>query len=333
MTTLNVIEAVREAMLEEMRRDPAVFVMGEDVGRRGGVFLATKGLIEEFGEQRVIDTPLAEASIAGVAVGAAMAGMRPIAEMQFADFIWPAINQIIGEAARIRYGSKGKLQVPMVVRSPYGGHVRGGLYHSQSVEACFAHAPGLKVVAPATPYDAKGLLKAAIRDDDPVIFLEHKRAYRSVRGEVPDYDYTLPIGAADIKREGSDATIITYGLTLHYSLQAAEELAADRTDRTDRANVEVLDLRSLRPIDAETILASVRKTNRALVVHEDNAAVSVGSEVSALIAENAFDSLDAPVMRCAGPEIPAMPFAPTLEARYMTTPDKIAAKLRELLAY
>ncbi len=327
MATLNVIEAVREAMLEEMRRDPAVFVMGEDVGRRGGVFLATKGFIEEFGEQRVLDTPLAEASIAGVAVGAAMGGMRPIAEMQFADFIWPAVNQIIGEAARIRYGSKGKVHVPMVVRSPYGGHVRGGLYHSQNVEAYFAHTPGLKVVTPATPYDAKGLLKAAIRDDDPVIVLEHKRTYRSVRGEVPEEDYVVPIGSADVKREGSDATIVTYGLTLHYSLQAAEMLAEEG------ASVEVVDLRSVRPIDAEAVVASVQKTSRALVVHEDNAAVSVGAEVSALIAENAFDSLDAPVMRCAGPEIPAMPFAPTLEAVYMPTADKIAARLRELLAY
>ena len=327
MATLNVIEAVREAMFEEMRRDPSVFILGEDVGRRGGVFLATKGLIEEFGEQRVIDTPLAEASIAGIAVGAAMGGMRPIAEMQFADFIWPAANQIIGEAARIRYGAKGKLHVPMVVRSPYGGHVRGGLYHSQSVEAYFAHTPGLKVVTPATPYDAKGLLKAAIRDDDPVIVLEHKRTYRSVRGEIPEEDYIVPIGVADVKREGSDATIITYGLTLHYSLQAAEELA------NEGVNVEVVDLRTVRPLDAEMIVESVRKTNRALVVHEDNAAVSVGAEVSAIIAENAFDSLDAPVMRCAGPELPAMPFAPTLEAVYMPTADKIAAKLRELLAY
>ena len=185
MPTLTVIEAVRQALREEMERDPSVFVMGEDVGRRGGVFLATQGLVDEFGEERVIDTPLAESSIAGIAMGAAMAGMRPVAEMQFADFIWPAMNQIVGEAARARYGTYGGVHVPMVVRSPYGGHVRGGLFHSQSVEAYFAHTPGLKVVTPATPFDAKGLLKAAIRDDDPVIFLEHKRTYRSVRGDVP----------------------------------------------------------------------------------------------------------------------------------------------------
>ena len=327
MAILTVIEAVREAMREEMRRDPSVFVMGEDVGRRGGVFLATKDFAEEFGEARVLDTPLAESSIAGVAIGAALYGLRPVAEAQFADFIWPTVNQIIGEAARIRYGSNGQLNVPLTLRSPYGGHVRGGLYHSQSVEAHFAHTPGLKVIAPATPYDMKGLLKAAIRDDDPVVALEHKRTYRSVRGEVPDEDYVLPIGAAEVKREGRDLSVITYGLTLHYALQAASELEGEGV------SAEVVDLRTLRPLDAETILASVRKTGRALVVQEDNAAVSVGSEASALIAEHAFEHLDAPVMRLAGPEVPAMPFAPTLEAAYMPTSDKIAAKIREMAAY
>ena len=327
MAVVTVIEAIRDAMREEMARDGSVFVMGEDVGRRGGVFLATKDFLDEFGEGRVVDTPLAEASIAGIAVGAALSGLRPIAEVQFADFIWPTVNQMIGEAARIRYGSNGKLNVPMVLRSPYGGHVRGGLYHSQSVESYFAHTPGLKVVAPATPYDAKGLLKAAIRDDDPVIVLEHKRTYRSVRGETPDEDYVVPIGSAEVKREGTDASIITYGLTLHYSLQAAAEL------ENEGVSVEVVDLRTLRPLDTETVLESVRRTSKALVVHEDNAAVSVGSEVSALIAEHVFEYLDAPVMRCAGPEIPAMPFAPTLEAAYMPTAEKIAAKLRELVAY
>lgn len=327
MAVLTVIEAAREAMREEMRRDPSVFVMGEDVGKRGGVFLATKDFVQEFGEARVLDTPLAESSIAGVAIGAALYGLRPVAEAQFADFIWPTVNQIIGEASRIRYGSNGRLNVPLTLRSPYGGHVRGGLYHSQSVEAHFAHAPGLKVVAPATPYDMKGLLKAAIRDDDPVVALEHKRTYRSVRGEVPDEDYVVPIGAADVKREGRDLSVITYGLTLHYALQAASEL------ESEGVSAEVVDLRTLRPLDAEAILASVRKTGRALVVQEDNAAVSVGSEVSALIAEHAFEHLDAPVMRLAGPEVPAMPFAPTLEAAYMPTSDKIAAKIREMAAY
>ena len=327
MAVLTVIEAAREAMREEMRRDPSVFVVGEDVGKRGGVFLATKDFVQEFGEARVLDTPLAESSIAGVAIGAALYGLRPVAEAQFADFIWPTVNQIIGEASRIRYGSNGRLNVPLTLRSPYGGHVRGGLYHSQSVEAHFAHAPGLKVIAPATPYDMKGLLKAAIRDDDPVVALEHKRTYRSVRGEVPDEDYVVPIGAADVKREGRDLSVITYGLTLHYALQAASEL------ESEGVSAEVVDLRTLRPLDAEAILASVRKTGRALVVQEDNAAVSVGSEVSALIAEHAFEHLDAPVMRLAGPEVPAMPFAPTLEAAYMPTSDKIAAKIREMAAY
>jgi 2-oxoisovalerate dehydrogenase E1 component beta subunit len=327
MAIMTVIEAVREAMREEMRRDASVFVMGEDVGRRGGVFLATQGFIDEFGEERVIDTPLAEAGIAGVAVGAAMAGMRPIAEIQFGDFVFPAFNQIVGEAGRIRYGTNGTVNAPLVVRMPYGGHVRGGLFHSQSPEAYFAHTPGLKVVTPATPYDAKGLLKAAIRANDPVVFLEHKRTYRAVRGEVPDGDYVVPIGVADVKRPGDAATIVTYGLTLHYSLRAAEVLAADGVE------VEVVDLRTVSPIDRETVLKSVRKTNRALVVHEDNISLGVGAEVTALIAEHAFDSLDAPVMRLAGPDIPAMPFAPTLEAAYMPTADKIEAALRRLLEY
>ncbi len=328
MANITVIEAVRAAMAEEMRRDPSVFVMGEDVGRRGGVFLATQGLVDEFGEQRVMDTPLAEAAIAGIAAGAAMNGMRPIAEIQFADFIFPTMNQLIGEVARIRYGTKGKVSVPMVVRSPYGGHVRGGMYHSQSVEAYFAHTPGLKVVTPATPYDAKGLLKAAVRDEDPVIVLEHKRTYRSVKGEVPDEDYIVPIGSAEVKRDGTDATVVTYGLTVHYALQAAETLAEE-----DGVSIEVVDLRTVSPIDRETVLASVVKTSRVLVVHEDNISGGIGAEVSAIIAEHAFDSLDAPIMRCAGPDIPAMPFAPTLEAAFMPTPDKIADAMRKLLAY
>ena len=327
MSALTVLEAVREAMREEMQRDPTVFVLGEDVGRRGGVFLATQGFIDEFGAGRVIDTPLAEAAIAGVAVGAAMRGMRPIAEIQFGDFMFPVFNQIIGEAARIRYGTRGNVSVPLVVRSPYGGHVRGGLFHSQSPEAYFAHTPGLKVVTPSTPYDAKGLLKAAIRANDPVIVLEHKRTYRSVRGEVPDEDYIVPIGAADVKRKGDAATIVTYGLTLHYSLQAADKMAQDGVE------IEVIDLRTLKPLDRDTVLSSVRKTNRVLIVHEDNISLGVGAEVSAIIAEYAFDSLDAPIMRVAGPDIPAMPFAPTLEAAYMPTAEKIESALRQLLEY
>jgi len=327
MAVKNVIEAVREAMQEEMRRDERVFLMGEDVGKRGGVFLASQGFLEEFGPKRVVDMPLAEASIAGIAIGAALHGMRPIAEMQFTDFIWPAVNQLVGEAARIRYGTDGRVGVPIVVRSPYGGGVRGGLYHSQSAEGFFAHTPGLKVVCPATPYDAKGLLKAAIRDDDPVMFFEHKRTYRLVRGEVPDGDYTVPIGKADVKREGEHLTLITYGLALHYALEAAVEV------EKDGISVEVVDLRTLRPLDEATVLASVEKTGKALIVHEDNLTGGIGAEVAALIAEKAFTSLDGPVARLCGPDVPAMPYAPNLEAAFMLDKEKIAKAIRKLAAY
>ena len=314
-------------MREEMARDERVFVLGEDIGVRGGVFLATDGLLEEFGEERVIDTPLAESGIAGIALGAAIHGLRPIAEIQFADFIWPAINQLVGEAARVRYGSNNQLSVPMVVRSPYGGGVRGALYHSQSVEAFFAHTPGLTVVTPATPYDAKGLLKSAIRSDDPVIFLEHKRTYRLVRGEVPDEEYTLPIGVADVKLEGSDLSVITYGLMVHHCLEAARTLA------DEGISVEVVDLRTLRPLDTHAVLQSVAKTGKALVVHEDTKAGGIGGEVAAIISEEAFDQLDGPVRRLAGPEVPAMPFAPPLEAMFMLDSDKIANAMRDLAGY
>ncbi len=230
MPLKSVIEAVREAMLEEMRRDEKVFVMGEDVGQRGGVFLATQGFLEEFGQARALDTPLAEASIMGIALGAAFRGLRPIPEVEFADFVWPSVNQLIGEAARVCYGTNGALPVPMVVRIPYGGGIRGGLFHSQNVEAYFCHTPGLKVIAPATPYDAKGLLKSAIRDDNPVVFLEHKKTYRLVRGEVPEEEYLLPIGKADVKRAGGNVTVVSYGLMLHYCLEAAEVVAAEGID-------------------------------------------------------------------------------------------------------
>ena len=327
MAEQSVIEAVRDAMREEMRRDERVFVMGEDIGARGGVFLATEGFVEEFGEARVIDTPLAESSIAGIALGAAMHGMRPIAEIEFADFIWPTINQMVGEAARVRYGTNGKLSVPMVLRAPQGGGIRGALYHSQSVEAFFSHTPGLKVVTPATPYDAKGLLKSAIRSDDPVIFLEHKRTYRLVRGEVPDDDYTVPIGQADVKLEGEDLSVITYGLMVHHCIEAARELAQDGI------SAEVVDLRTVRPIDRETVLSSVQKTGKALIVHEDTKAGGIGAEVAGIIAEDAFEYLDGPVTRLAGPEVPAMPFAPPMEAAFMLSTEKIVAAIRKLVAY
>lgn len=327
MTIKTVLEAVHDAMQEEMTRDKTVFILGEDIGARGGVFLATEGFLQEFGEDRVIDTPLAESSIAGIALGAAMHGMRPIAEIEFGDFIWPTINQIVGEAARVRYGTDGKLNAPMVLRAPHGGGVRGALYHSQSVEAFFAHTPGLKVITPSTPYDAKGLLKSAIRDDDPVIFLEHKRTYRLVRGEVPDEEYTLPIGKADLKREGSDVTVITYGLMLHHCLEAAEAVEMDDID------VEVLDLRTVRPLDTDAILETTKKTGKVLIVHEDNKALGVGAEVSAIISENAFEYLDGPVVRLAGPEVPAMPFSPPLEDMYMINSARIENSIRQLAEY
>ncbi|MDP6823065.1 MAG: alpha-ketoacid dehydrogenase subunit beta [Dehalococcoidia bacterium] len=327
MPEMTVIEAVREALREEMERDTTVFTMGEDIGARGGVFLATEGFIDQFGAGRVIDTPLAEASIGGIALGAAVNGMRPVAEIEFGDFIWPAVNQIIGEAARVRYGTQGRRTAPMVLRVPYGGGVRGGLFHSQSIEVAFAHQPGLKVIAPATPYDAKGLLKSAIRDDDPVIFFEHKRTYRLVKGDVPDGDYTIPIGQADVKRTGSDMTIVSYGLVLHYCLEAAATLAEEGID------VEVVDLRTLRPLDTGTVLESVRKTSKAMVVHEDTKAGGIGGEIAAVIAEEAFEDLDAPVKRLAGPEVPAMPFSPLLEAEFMPSAEKIATAIRELAAY
>jgi len=327
MAVQTLIEAVRDAMREEMRHDTKVFVMGEDVGKRGGVFLSTQGFIEEFGESRVIDTPLAEASIMGIALGAAFRGMRPIPEVQFSDFLWPSVNQLVGEAARVCYGTDGKLSVPMVVRIPYGGGIRGGLFHSQNVEVLFFHTPGLKVVAPSTPYDAKGLLKSAIRDNNPVIFLEHKKTYRMVRGEVPEAEYLLPIGVADVKRAGSTLTLVSYGLMLHYCLEAAGAVSAEGID------VEVVDLRSLRPLDKETILESVKKTGKLMVVHEDNLTGGVGAEVAALAADEAFEYLDGPVTRLCGPDIPTMPFAQTLEDAYLPNTNKIAEALRKLAAY
>jgi len=314
-------------MREEMSRDNRVLVMGEDIGARGGVFLATEGFVEEFGDERVIDTPLAESSIAGIALGAAINGMRPIAEIQFADFIWPTFTQLVGEAARAHYGTNGSVNVPIVVRSPQGGGVRGGLYHSQSVEAFFAHTPGLIVIAPATPYDAKGLLKSAIRNENPVIFLEHKRTYRLVRGEVPEEEYTIPIGKADIKVEGNDVTIITYGLMLHHCIEAAE-MAMD-----EEISVEIVDLRTIRPLDEDTILKSVKKTGKALIIHEDTKAGGIGGEVAAIISENAFDYLDGPVTRLAGPEVPAMPFSPTLESEFLIDADEILEAILKLATY
>ncbi len=328
MSTKTMIEAIREGMAEEMRRDERVIVMGEDVGVGGGVFGATQGLHAEFGELRVIDTPLSESSIVGVAIGAAFNDIRPIAEMQFADFIFPAMNQIVSEAARIRYRSNGDFNCPIVIRAPYGGGVHGALYHSQSVEAIFHHVPGLKIVAPATPYDAKGLLKAAIRDPDPVMFFEHKRTYRLVKGEVPAEDYALPIGRAGVKREGTDLTVISYGLVLHTVLDVAEALADE-----EGLSVEVVDLMTIKPLDKETILASVRKTGKALVVHEDNLTGGVGAEVAAIIAAEAFEWLDGPVRRLCAPDVPAMGFASTLEHAFMPDVPQVRDAIVSLAAY
>ncbi|MFE5427137.1 MULTISPECIES: alpha-ketoacid dehydrogenase subunit beta [Bacillaceae] len=327
MPVISYIDAVTMAMREEMERDSRVFVLGEDVGKKGGVFKATNGLYDQFGEARVIDTPLAESAIAGVGIGAAMYGLRPIAEMQFADFIMPAINQIVSEAAKIRYRSNNDWSCPMVIRAPYGGGIHGALYHSQSVEAIFANQPGLKIVMPSTPYDVKGLLKAAIRDEDPVLFFEHKRAYRLIKGEVPTEDYVLPIGKAEVKREGEDITVISYGLCVHFALQAAEKLAADGI------SAHVLDLRTVYPLDKDAIIEAASKTGKVLLVTEDNKEGSIMSEVAAIIAEHCLFDLDAPVKRLAGPDVPAMPYAPTMEKQFMVNPDKVEKAMRELAEY
>lgn len=327
MPEMNLLEAIRQGLDEAMAADPRVFIFGEDVGKRGGVFRVTEGLYDKYGPMRVIDSPLAESVIVGASIGAALNDMLPIAEIQFADFIAPAFNQIVQEAARIHYRSNGDWEVPLVIRVPYGGGIHGALYHSQSVEAFFAHVPGLKVVTPSTPYDAKGLLKSAIEDPNPVLFLEHKKTYRLIKGFVPEEDYRVPIGPADIKRPGEDISVFAYGLMLHYCLEAAQTLAAEGV------SVEVVDLRTLRPLDTETILTSVRRTGKALIVHEDNLFGGFGGEVAAIIAEHAFEYLDGPVMRIGGPDVPAMPFAHSLETAFMPSPTSIAAAMRRLAAY
>lgn len=327
MAVISYIEAVTKALREEMLRDSRVFVMGEDVGVRGGVFRATQGLHEEYGEQRLIDTPLAESAIVGVAIGAAAYGMRPVAEIQFADFIMPAVNQIVSEAAKMRYRSNGDWHCPLVIRAPYGGGVHGALYHSQSVEAMFCSTPGLKVVAPSTPYDVLGLLRAAIRDEDPVLFFEHKRLYRLIKGEVPDSDYVLPLGKAEVKREGTDITVISYGLTLHFAMQAAEKLAAEGH------STHILDLRTLYPLDREAIIEAAKKTGKVLIIHEDNREGGVGGEVSAIISEECLFDLDAPIKRLCGPDVPAMPYSPPMEKFFMLNPDKVYQAMKELAEY
>jgi 2-oxoisovalerate dehydrogenase E1 component beta subunit len=323
---LSYLEAIREALVEEMRRDSHVMVLGEDVGEYGGAFGVTQGLFEEFGEQRVVDTPISESAIIGISIGASLRGYRPVAEMQFADFISCGFDQIVNQAATLRYRYGGRASVPIVVRAPSGGNVGGGLYHSQNPEAWFIHRPGLKVVAPSNAWDAKGLLKAAIRDDNPVVYMEHKYLYRRAKGPVPEGDEIVPIGVAAVRRPGSDATLVTYGAMVTPSLEAADRLAKEGVE------VEVIDLRSLMPYDKAAIFASVEKTSRLLIVHEDFKTLGLGAELSAVVVEERFEVLDAPVMRLTYPDTHC-PFSQVLEHYNLPDADKISDSLRKLVSY
>jgi 2-oxoisovalerate dehydrogenase E1 component beta subunit len=325
MAEVTYLEAIRQAMAEEMERDPEVFLMGEDIGAYGGAFKATEGLMERFGENRVIDTPISEAGIVGAAAGAAHMGMRPVVEMQFIDFISNAYDMLTNYVATARY--RAFLPCPMVVRGPSGGYVRGGPFHSQNPEAAFLHTPGLKIVYPATASDAKGLLKAAIRDEDCVLFFEHKYLYRRIREEMPSGDHVVPIGQARVAREGRDLTIVTYAATVWKALEAAEQL-----DREDGLSVEVIDLRSLLPMDDAAIVRSVKKTNRVLVLHEDTVTGGVGGEITARINELAFEWLDAPVRRVAAHDVP-LPYAPALEDFVLPQTSDVVRAARWLAAY
>jgi 2-oxoisovalerate dehydrogenase E1 component len=323
---MNMVQAIRDALAWEMEQDERVMVLGEDVGPKGGVFLVTDGLWARFGEERVIDMPIAESSIAGVALGLALARKRPVAEIQFADFAHMAFNQITNEIAKFRYRTDGDWGVPLVIRAPMGGHVHGALYHSQSIEARFA-TPGLKIVIPSTPYEAKGLMVAAMRDPDPVLFFEHKRLYRMFKEAVPKGEYLIPLEKARVARDGEDISVFCYGLMVHYAMEAARNLEKDGW------SVEVVDLRTVYPLDREAILASARKTGKCLVLYEDNFSVSVGSEVAAIIADDGWRWLDAPVKRLGGLDVPAMPYAQPMEDYFMPNPDKVTAALRELAAF
>jgi pyruvate dehydrogenase E1 component beta subunit len=320
MPVWNIIQAVNDALRIEMRRDQRVVVLGEDVGKFGGVFRATTGLFDEFGPDRVFDTPLAEAGIIGSAIGMALYGLRPVPEIQFADFIYPAYDQIVNELAKFRYRSGGQYPCPVVIRTPYGGGIRGGHYHSQSPEAYFVHTPGLKVVIPSNPYDAKGLLSAAIRGEDPVIFMEPKRVYRAAKGEVPEGEYTVEIGKAKVVREGSQVTLLCYGAMVHTCLEAAQLAEKDGFDP------EIIDLRTLLPLDTETVLQSVRKTGRVVIAHEAPKTCGYGAELAALIAEKALLSLEAPIVRVTGFDTP---FPYTLENEYMPSPDRVALAIKQ----
>jgi 2-oxoisovalerate dehydrogenase E1 component beta subunit len=328
VTEKNVVTAIHDTLHDLMAADERIVVLGEDIAVRGGVFRITQGFLEEFGERRVIDTPLAEGGIVGVAVGMALHGLLPVAEIEFADFIHPAFDQIVSEVSRMRYRTNGDFGLPMVIRTPWGGGVHGALYHSQSIEAFYGHVPGLKVVAPSTPADAAGMLRAAIADPDPVMFLEHKRTYRLIKGDVPDEPFMVPIGKADVKREGEDLTAIAYGLMLHVCLEAASRLRDEHG-----VSVEVVDVRTISPLDKETILASVRKTGKAIVVYEDNRTYGVGAEIAATIAEDAMFELDGPIVRIGGPDVPAMGFASNLEHAFLPDADRVGAAMLELARF
>jgi pyruvate dehydrogenase E1 component beta subunit len=324
MPVMNIIQAVNDALRLEMRRDPSVVVLGEDVGKFGGVFRATQGLQDEFGADRVIDTPLAEGGIVGTAVGMALYGLKPVPEIQFADFIFPAFDQIVNEVAKYRYRSGGQYECPLVIRTPYGGGIKGGHYHSQSPEAHFIHTAGLKVVVPSNPYDAKGLLISAIRDRDPVLFFEPKRVYRAAKGEVPAGDYAVPLGKAALTREGRQVTLVAWGAMWHEADQAAREAEAEGID------CEVIDLRSLQPLDLDALVESVKKTGRAVVVHEAPRTCGFGAELVALVQERCFLNLEAPVRRVTGLDTP---FPYTLEQEYLPRAPRILQALRETVAY
>ena len=325
MANINYIDAISKGLWEEMERDENVFLFGEDVGEYGGAFKVTKGFLKHFGNKRVIDSVLAESAIIGAATGAAVAGMRPVVEMQFSDFVTNGFSQLVNNTATVSY--RWNLACPIVLRLPTGAGVRGGPFHSRNTEAWFFHQPGLKIVAPATPIDAKGLIKSAIRDNNPVLFLEHKRLYRNIKGEVPDGEILIEIGKGEIKKNGSNITLITYGGTLHQSIEAAEKI-----EKLKGTSVEVLDLRSLVPLDKELIFESVKKTGRVLIVHEDNLTGGIGAEITALIMENCFANLDAPVKRLASFDIPT-PYSPTLEDYFLPNTEKIFKALNELSNY
>jgi 2-oxoisovalerate dehydrogenase E1 component beta subunit len=328
MATKNLLQAIHEGLAEEMRSDESVMVLGEDVGRAGGVFRVTQGLQEEFGVARVMDTPLAESLIVGSAIGLSVNGMRPVAEIQFADFIPPAFDQIVNEAAKFYYRSNGDWNCPITIRAPYGVVPGGALYHSQSVEAWFCNTPGLKVVAPTFPADAKAMIKSAIRDPNPVLFLEHKRTYRLIREEVPDEDHEVPLGVARVRREGTNITVVAYGLMLYMALEVAEKLSDEHGIET-----EVVEPRTLYPLDKETILDSAKETGKVLVISEANLTGSVSGEIAAIVAREAFEWLDGPVMRLGAPDVPAAAFAHPMMERFLPSTQKLEEAMLELARY